>query len=67
MSHTISFPTGIENLDAFNDNVDVCIRCDDGTEYSVVVITPDNLSEIMKNACVCQGDGSLDTPRGVKG
>lgn len=52
MSYTIFFPTGIENLDTFNDNVDVCIRFDDGTEYTVVVITPDNLSEMMKKECM---------------
>ena len=51
MDYDVYFPSNLKNIDVNNDNVDVCIRFKDGREYSIVVITPENLSELMKKSC----------------
>jgi len=50
MDYDIYFPSNLENVNVSNDNVDVCIRFEDGREYCIVVITPENLAELMKNS-----------------
>ena len=48
MKYSITYPTSLETVDAENDNVDVCLHMDDGTEYAFVISTPENLKTIMK-------------------
>lgn len=48
MNYDVLFSTNVEDLDTHNNNVDVCIRCENGTEYITVVIAPDNQSTLMK-------------------
>lgn len=51
MEYDILFPFNFDEIDPHNDNVDICIHCDNGSEYSVVVITPENLSSLMESTC----------------
>ena len=44
----ISFPTQLEEIDDINNNnIDVIIQLDDGFTYTMVVITPQNLEQLM--------------------
>ena len=48
MDYSIYLPTGLEKIDPQNDNIDVCIRLADGETFTVVVATPENLSQMMR-------------------
>ena len=48
MKYSISFPTSLETINSENDNVDVCLYMADGTEYTFVIFTPENLKSLMK-------------------
>lgn len=48
MDFKIFFPTPLAEIeDKSNDNIDVCVRTEDGKEYTLVFITPDNLKSLM--------------------
>lgn len=47
MSYTITFPFLWETIDINNDNVDVCVKTEDGKSYVFVVATPDNVKTLM--------------------
>ena len=49
MNYFISFPTSLEEVNAENDNIDVCLNMEDGTSYTFVVFTIENLKDMMKN------------------
>ena len=48
MKYTITYPTDLKEVNKLNDNIDVCLRLEDGREYTFVVATPDNLKYLMK-------------------
>lgn len=49
MEYKVSYPTPLcEIADPENDNVDVCVTMPDGTTYTLVFITPRNLSRMME-------------------
>ena len=48
MEYVITFPTSLEEINPENDNIDVFLDLKDGTSYTFVVCTPDNLKELMK-------------------
>ena len=48
MTYRIFYPTSFDEINAENDNMDVCLTMDDGTSYTFVVFTPDNLKELMR-------------------
>ncbi len=48
MKYTITYPTDFEEVNKLNDNIDVCLRLEDGREYTLVVATPDNLKYLMQ-------------------
>lgn len=47
MEYIISFPTDLNKINIFNDNIDVCLQLQDGRQYTLVVTTPDNLKDLM--------------------
>ena len=48
MNYKLFFPTPIQEVDPINDNIDVCITLEDGSQYTLVITTPDNLKALMK-------------------
>ena len=48
MNFNIYYPTPPEYWNPDNDNIDVCIEFENGRQYTVVVITPDNLKFLME-------------------
>ena len=47
MDYRICFPTPLTEIDPANDNLDVCVRTDDGRDYTFVITTPENLKAMM--------------------
>ena len=47
MEYTLYFPTPWEQVNPENDNIDVCLTCSDGRNYTFVVATPENLRFLM--------------------
>lgn len=47
MKYAISFPTPWDQVNPENDNIDVCMTFPDGRSYTFVVITPENLKQLM--------------------
>ena len=48
MKYSVFYPTPISEIkDIRNDNIDVCVTCEDGREFSFVFITPENLKQMM--------------------
>lgn len=47
MEYTLFYPTPWEQVDAENDNIDVCLTFPDGRSYTFVVTTPENLRQLM--------------------
>lgn len=47
MEYTLFYPTPWEQVDAENDNIDVCMTFPDGRSYTFVVATPENLKRMM--------------------
>ena len=45
----ITFLSEIDDIDIFDDNIDVAVELDDGREYVVVVATQKNLLTLMEN------------------
>lgn len=46
----VCFPTPLSKIDnPLNDNIDVCVRTQDGKQYTLVFITPDNLKTLMES------------------
>jgi len=44
----VYFPTPFSEIDnPANDNIDVCVRTQDGKQYTLVFVTPDNLKTLM--------------------
>ena len=44
----VYFPTPFSEIDnPENDNMDVCVRTQDGKQYTLVFITPDNLKFLL--------------------
>ncbi len=51
MQYEIYYPTKLSEIsDVQNDNVDVCVVTEDGKHYTFVIITPNNLMELMKKS-----------------
>ena len=48
MQYTLFYPTPLDEINAENDNMDVCLTMADGTTYTLVVCTPDNLKTLMQ-------------------
>lgn len=48
MKCTLFYPTPWEQVDAENDNIDVCMTFPDGRSYTFVVATPENLKQLME-------------------
>lgn len=55
MDYTITYPTDLSTLTPEEDNTDVCIRLQDGREFTIVVSTPDNLKYMISR----EGTGYL--------
>ena len=50
MNFEVFFPTPLAEIeDSTNENIDVCIRTDEGKDYTLVFITPDNLKSLMES------------------
>ena len=47
MEYTLFYPTPWEQVDAENDNIDVCLTFPDDRSYTFVVATPKNLKQLM--------------------
>jgi hypothetical protein len=45
---SITYPSPLEESDAKNDDVDVHVQLDDGSVYSFLVATPDNIRWCME-------------------
>ena len=46
----IFFPTPLTEIeDPTNANIDVCVRTNEGMDYTLVFITPDNLKSLMES------------------
>ena len=46
----IFFPTPLTEIeDPTNANIDVCVRTNEGNDYTLVFITPDNLKFLMES------------------
>lgn len=44
------FPTPLAEIeDPTNANIDVCVRTNEGKDYTLVFITPDNLNSLMES------------------
>ena len=51
MKYTVFYPTKISELhDVYNDNIDVCITLENGSMFTLVFITPENLKAIMQKS-----------------
>lgn len=48
MKYSISYPTSLDEVNAENDNIDVCLNMEDGTSYTFVVFTIENLKDLMR-------------------
>lgn len=48
MNYSIFFPFDWNSIDPLSDNIDVCVRLEDGRSYTFVVTTPTGLTELMK-------------------
>ena len=46
MSYSVYLPTCMEEVDIDDDNIDVCVRTNEGIEYTFVVATELNLKRI---------------------
>lgn len=46
---SIMYPSPLEKSDPKNDNVDVHVQLDDGSVYSFLVATPNNIRRCMEN------------------
>lgn len=53
MNFKLYYPTPPECCNPDNDNIDVCIEFENGRQYTVVVITPDNLKALMEKDGTC--------------
>ena len=51
---------GWENVDSENDNIDVIVDTDDGSEYILSVATPKNLQSLMDEEKWSQRDRVLN-------
>lgn len=50
MDFEIFFPTPLAEIeDPTNVNIDVCVRTNEGKDYTLVFITPDNLNSLMES------------------
>lgn len=50
MGYTLFFPTPLDQIDKYNDNIDVCMTLDNGRTLTFVIATPDNLKcQISQN------------------
>ena len=50
MDFEIFFPTPLAEIDdPTNANIDVCIKTNEGKDYTLVFITPDNLKSLMES------------------
>jgi hypothetical protein len=45
---SITYPSPLEESDPENDNIDVHVQLDDGSVYSFLVATPNNIFQCMK-------------------
>ena len=46
----IFYPTPLAEIeDPTNANIDVCVRTNEGKDYTLVFITPDNLKSLMES------------------
>lgn len=43
--YSLFLPTKLDEINIFNDNVDVCVTTDDGRQYTFVVATKENLKQ----------------------
>ena len=48
MEYTLFFPSPWEQINAENDNMDVCLTFPDGRSFTFLVATPENLQFLMK-------------------
>lgn len=48
MQYSLSFPTPLHEAHPRNDNIDVCLRLEDGRTYTFVAATPENLRFLME-------------------
>ena len=50
MNFEIFYPTPLAEIeDPTNANIDVCVRTNEGKDYTLVFITPDNLKSLMES------------------
>ncbi len=50
MGYKLFFPTGLNEVNIINDNIDVCIELTSGKRYTIVVATPQNMQKLMEDA-----------------
>lgn len=48
MKYYYFYPTPLDEVDDDNDNIDVCLKVEDGREYTLVVTTPNGIKSIME-------------------
>ena len=49
MKYTITYPTQLSEININNDNIDVCVSCDNGKEFTFVVATIKNIEQLLEN------------------
>ena len=50
MEFEVFYPTPLAEIeDPINANIDVCVRTNEGKDYTLVFITPDNLKFLMES------------------
>ena len=49
MNYKISYPTSLSEINIDNDNIDVCVSCENGNEFTFVVATITNLEHLLEN------------------
>lgn len=49
MNYKISYPTSLSEINIDNDNIDICVSCENGDEFTFVIATITNLEHLLEN------------------
>lgn len=49
MKYTLNFPTAIDKVNPKDDNIDVCVSCYNGKQYTFVVATLKNVEKLLED------------------
>ncbi len=49
MSYKIYYPTSLSEINSNDDNIDICVTCEDGEMLTFVVATIENVKHLLEN------------------